>query len=123
MHALGRLIHECRAIDRALTYRHIAELAGDEFTSAAVWKWANKKHTKLDEIPRPRSILALAQALNVPPLRVLLAAAEAAGIDVSNADTSQFAKQLPARVDELPPDERELILRLIWTLTDKAGKQ
>jgi hypothetical protein len=116
MHALARLIHERRAADPSLSYAQIAKLSGGRITKSAVGKWASETEERLDGIPQPPSIAGLAQALQVSQLRVLLAAAEAAGIDVNDPRSGVFAGRLPAEIDELPEAVQESLLRHIWTL-------
>lgn len=53
-------------------------------------KWASETEERLDGVPQPSSIAGLAQALQVSQLRVLLAAAKAAGIDVTDPSSSAF---------------------------------
>jgi len=120
MHALARLIHERRAADPSLSYAQIAKLSGGRITKSAVGKWASETEERLDGIPQPPSIAGLAQALHVSQLRVLLAAAEAAGIDVTDPNSGAFAGRLPAQVDDLPETVQESLLRHIWTLINTA---
>jgi hypothetical protein len=47
---------------------------------------------------------------------VLLAAAEAAGIDVTDPSTGTFAGRLPTHVDDLPEAVQKSLLHHIWTL-------
>ena len=121
MHALARLIHERRAADPSLSYAQIARLSGGRITKSAVGKWASETEERLDGIPLPPSIAGLAQALHVSQLRVLLAAAEAAGIDVTDPNSSVFAGRLPAEIDDLPEVVQESLLRHIWTLINTTG--
>jgi hypothetical protein len=116
MHALARLIHERRAADPSLSYAQIAKLSGGRITKSAVGKWASETEERLDGIPQPPSIAGLAQALQVSQLRVLLAAAEAAGIDVADPSSGVFAGRLPAHVDDLPEAVQQSLLRHIWAL-------
>jgi hypothetical protein len=115
MHALARLIHERRAADPSLSYAQIARLSGGRITKSAVGKWASDEE-RLDGIPQPPSIAGFAQALNVSQLRVLLAAAEAAGIEVTDPGSGFFAGRLPVEIDDLPEVVQESLLHHIWTL-------
>lgn len=116
MHALARLIREFRAADPSLSYAHIAKLSGGRITKSAVGKWASETEERLDGIPQPPSIAGLAQALHVSQLRVLLAAAEAAGIDVTDPSSGVFAGRLPVEIDDLSEAVQDSLLRHIWTL-------
>lgn len=118
MHALSRLIRECRSVDPSLSYFRIAELSGGLIGPAAVGKWANEKTSRLIEIPHPDSIRGLARGLNVQPWRVLVAAAQAAGITIDDIGQTKFANELPPGVDNLPPEIRYFLKRLIWALTN-----
>lgn len=120
MHALARLIHQRRAADPSLSYAQIAKLSGGRITKSAVGKWASETEERLDGIPQPPSIAGLAQALHVSQLRVLLAAAQAAGIDVTDPSTGVFAGRLPAQVDDLPQDVQESLLHHIWALINNT---
>jgi hypothetical protein len=116
MHALARLIRERRAADPSLSYARIAKLSGGRITKSAVGKWASETEERLDGIPQPASIAGLAHALRVSQLRVLLAAAEAAGIDITDTSSGAFAGRLPTHVDDLPQAVQESLLHHIWTL-------
>jgi hypothetical protein len=118
MHALSRLIRECRRVDPSLSYFRIAELSGGLIGPAAVGKWANEKTSRLVEIPHPDSIRGLARGLNVQPWRVLVAAAEATGITIDDFGQTKFANELPPEVDNLPLEIRHFLKRLIWALTN-----
>ncbi len=114
MHALGHLIAEARITDPSLSYARIAHLAG--VTTSAVGKWANPRYNSLDKLPLPKSINGLAAAIQRPPLQVLLAAAQAAGIDVSDPTEGEFAHRLPPAIGQLPDDVAEALLRLLWAV-------
>lgn len=118
MHALGNLIRQRQAVDPSLTYERIAELSGGAFTYGAVATWA-KSIDRLDALPRPKNIIGLAQALGVPPLTVLLAAAEAAGINVSEPERRRLAERIPADADRISPEDQKIVLQLIDSFIEK----
>lgn len=120
MHALGQLIHDRRQIDSTLTYDRIAELA--EVATPTVRNWANTKAQRLDHFPESKSIRGLAAALGVTELQVLLAAADAAGIDINTGGRTNFASRLPPDVENLSSDVQEQLLRLLWALVQDAQK-
>jgi hypothetical protein len=53
---------------------------------------------------------------------VLLAAAKAAGIDVTDPSSGAFVGRLPAQIDDLPEDVQESLLRHIWALINTTEK-
>jgi hypothetical protein len=112
VHALARLIQDARATDPSLTYARIAELTGGAVTGGSVGRWANPRLERLDRIPTPEGILGLAKALNMPPLKVLLAAAESAGVDVSDPDRELLGR-VPHSVTDLPLKLQEQVVSLL----------
>lgn len=66
MHALAHLMRRRQADDPSLTYRRIAEIAGD-ISGSTIGNWATESTEKLSEIPRPDSIMSLARGLSVRP--------------------------------------------------------
>ncbi|NUS74058.1 MAG: hypothetical protein HOQ05_11695 [Corynebacteriales bacterium] len=116
MHALGRLIQECRDADPTLSYARIAKLSDGAISHTMAHRWANANIHHLDKLPEPKSILGLARALKLPPLQVLLAAADAAGVDTTDPASSDFARKLPPNIDDIPGEVLADVLALLWTL-------
>lgn len=115
MHALARLIRRRQVEDPSLTYQRIADKS-EAFSRGAVGKWANDSAERLAVIPEPSSIMGLARALDVPPMTVLIAAAGAAGIDLSSPADGRFIHQLPQDVSRLSEDEQAAVLGMIELL-------
>lgn len=113
MNALAQLIQQ-RKQELALNLKQIADRSQGSVSVALLGKWLGA-HT-LDGLPRVSSINGLATALELPPVRVLLAAAQAAGLDITDPVASDLAAQLPTHVDELEPESRELLLKTAWQL-------
>lgn len=111
MHALARLIQQRRREDPTLTYARISELSGDVVTASMAQRLGSSG--RLINLPQPRTIRALAKALDVPVSQVYLAAGEAVGLDVSGiADTSSL-DGLQADMDSLPTEWQRQITNLV----------
>ncbi|AOZ64374.1 LamD-like protein [Mycobacterium phage Marcoliusprime] len=63
------------------------------------------------EFPEPRTIEAIAQALDVPVSTVLLSFGEALGLAVDSP--SSFAALIPPSADKLTPDQQHAVLAVI----------
>lgn len=81
-----------------------------------VRRWARADQIKLTDVPTTKSVLGLAKALQRPPVEIVLAAAEATGIDIRRSETSTFARRLPPGIDDLPPQITENLHRHLWDL-------
>lgn len=111
MHALARLIQECRRRDPTLTYARISELSEGVITASMAQRLGSSG--RLINLPQPRTIIALAKALGLPVSQVYLAAGEAVGIDLGDLAQRTFLRHLQADVDSLPDDWQEQIANLV----------
>lgn len=109
MRDLGQLITERK---RALgyTFRKLAELSGDTISHARWQQLATG--VRLVEFPEPATLLAIATAIDVDVTMVVVAAAKTIGLPVRNT-TSSFATLLPSTVDDMDPEMRDALLRVI----------
>lgn len=119
MHALARLIQQRRREDPTLTFARISELSDGEISSSLAQHLGSKGNVV--KFPEPRTIKALAKALNVPESRVLLAAAEAVNIDVTDIVTKSSLDGLQADLAVLPEDLRQEITNLIRAAVRHIG--
>ena len=113
-HALARLIEHCRQQDE-ITYAQITRRSGGVFSDTMLSRWADGDRP-LQKLPDPKNIVALAQGLRRPVLQVLIAAAQSAGMDVTESEATEFARRLPPHIDQLPDELTEELHRHIWTL-------
>lgn len=111
MHALARLIQQRRREDPTLTFARIAELSGGAISPSLAQHLGSKGNVA--NLPEPRTIIGLAKALDVPQSKVLLAAAEAVGIDVDDiadkASLDKFQSDLALLPSELQQSVEGLI--------------
>lgn len=120
MNALAHLIKQ-RAGELRLLYKEIAQRSEGTISAALISKWMAA--TTLSEIPQPRSLLGLARALQLPPIRVIIAAGQAAGMDLNDPYQSTFAGKLPPAIDQLTAEQSKLVLAVAWQFAQLSPQQ
>lgn len=101
------------------TYRGLEDSTGGVVKSQRWNQLANRQ--RINEFPEPRTIQAMADALNVNAEVVLLSFARNLGLDVGRS-RSRFADLLPPMVDKLTDKQRDAILAVIRAMIDPESK-
>lgn len=109
--------------DLILTMKGDRTYAGLEAASNGVVKaqrWNQIANgLKLNEFPEPRTLIAIADALQVDEEVVLIAFARALGMHVGR-NRSVFADLLPPTVDKLTDKQQSAVLAVIRAMNDGA---
>lgn len=113
--ALADLIRD--EMDRGTSLRQIAVRAGDAGLRTR-FSYLLNADEGLTEMPKPGTLAGLALALRVPVKVVVLAAAQACGLDVEGAEGSALLTLLPAEAQWLDDSDVDLVRALVRTLGD-----
>src|SRR5215207_3121159 len=103
MHALARMIQEVMHAE-AVTLADIARRSKGVSYSRFQF-YADPQKEGIPELPRPVTLRHMAHALGRSERSVLLAAAQACGIDVTDPTVTELAKRLPAVTDRLTAED------------------
>lgn len=106
---LAELIRR-RLDENGWDYADMAAAIGDQLTKKRLEQLGGGRRTK--EFPEPRTLILIAQALEVPPATVVLAAARSVGID-ARTDADELAELLPPGTHRLPGRIRVAVAALI----------
>ncbi len=106
---LAELIRR-RLDENGWDYTDMAAAIGDQLTKKRLEQLGGGRRTK--EFPEPRTLILIAQALEVPPATVVLAAARSVGID-ARTDADELAELLPPGTHRLPGRIRVAVAALI----------
>lgn len=117
MHALGRLIREVMDAE-GLSISDVAMRMGDRGKRGIVGEWVNPKYDRMETWPRPENLALLAKALRRPVATVVLATAEAVGLDVAGGARNELVHRLPAGTERLSPQEQHVIAQMAAALID-----
>lgn len=88
------------------------ELAGFNYTRAAVSHWENE--TRMPPLNDPVFRQTLARILRITPQQLL----KMAGYEVDRSNHSEAGERVASIVDHLPPEKQELAIRLVEQLAD-----
>lgn len=116
MSDLAQLITE-RKRELRWSFRKLAERSDDVITYGRWQQLAGG--VRITEFPEPATLQAIAKGIDVDVTIVVLATAKSIGLDVRNT-ASTFATMLPSTVDDMDPDLRDALLRVIRLASRRA---
>jgi len=111
---LGELIQEKRG---SRSFRDL-EAASDGIVKAQRWEHL-AKDVRVDGFPRPQTIAAIAEVLNVDVQAVILSTAKTLGMPVRRHG-SLLATLLPPDADDLTLEQRNAVLAVVATMNQVA---
>lgn len=113
---LAELIRR-RLDENGWDYADMAAAIGDQLTKKRLEQLGGGRRVK--EFPEPRTLILIAEALEVPPAAVVLAAARTVGID-ARTDADELADLLPPGTHRLPGRIRVAVAALIRAVVSET---